>query len=257
MQGVAVFLYDYTGTAARPWAQAGYTCICYDIQHNAVAPRVEDFASGGRVLFVHADLHDRRTLSGIVQAWRGQAVFMGAFPVCTDMAVSGAAHFEAKAEANPLFQDEAADHAIWCGRVGDALGVPYFVENPVSVLSSLWRKPDHTFDPWQYGGYIPAHEAAHPVWPDYIAPFDAYPKKTCLWTGGGYIMPAQKPVAVEAGYSRQHKRLGGKSDKTKNIRSATPRGFSIANFEANAPHIRHLRPVSNSQGDLFAARASA
>ena len=35
------------------------------------------------------------------------------------------------------------------------------------------------------------------------------------------------------GYSDQHNKLGGKSLKTKNIRSATPRGFAQAVFEAN------------------------
>ena len=35
------------------------------------------------------------------------------------------------------------------------------------------------------------------------------------------------------GYSDQHKKLGGKSLKTKNIRSATPRGFAKAVFEFN------------------------
>jgi hypothetical protein len=41
-------------------------------------------------------------------------------------------------------------------------------------------------------------------------------------------MPIKAPVKVEAGYSRQFKKLGGNSLKTKNIRSATPRGFARA-----------------------------
>ena len=34
-----------------------------------------------------------------------------AFPVCTDLAVSGAAHFKRKAERDPLFQRKAANYA--------------------------------------------------------------------------------------------------------------------------------------------------
>lgn len=34
--------------------------------------------------------------------------------------------------------------------------------------------------------------------------------------------------------------LGGKSDRTKNIRSATPRGFARAVFEANNPVTRAI-----------------
>jgi hypothetical protein len=46
-------------------------------------------------------------------------------------------------------------------------------------------------------------------------------------------MPEPIPVQPELGFSRQHTQLGGKSLKTKNIRSATPRGFSRAVFLAN------------------------
>ena len=63
---------------------------------------------------------------------------------------------------------------------------------------------------------------------------DAYPKKTCLWTGNGFTMPWTDPVQPEDGHSRQHLKLGGKSAKTKNIRSATPRGFARAVYEFNS-----------------------
>lgn len=228
-----VSLYDYTGAAAQPWAEAGYPCVCFDIQHSAVMPRVERFQGGGSISYIRADLHDRETLSDIATAYRGKTAFGMAFPVCTDMAVSGAAHFATKLDNDPLFQEKAVDHAVWCEKVFQAIGTPYLIENPVSVLSTKWRKFDHAFEPYQYGGYIPDDQAAHPKWPDYIAPRDAYPKKTCLWTGNGFVMPERRPVDCPPGYSTQHKKLGGKSAKTKNIRSATPRGFARAVFEAN------------------------
>jgi hypothetical protein len=115
------------------------------------------------------------------------------------------------------------------------MAIPYFIENPVSVLATMWRKPNHYFHPWHYGGYIPDAEAYHPRWPEYIAPYDGYPKKTCLWTGGGFKMPAQHHAYIpHGGYSKQHLKLGGKSQRTKDIRSATPRGFAIAIYEANS-----------------------
>ena len=46
-------------------------------------------------------------------------------------------------------------------------------------------------------------------------------------------MPEKKPVSILDRYSDQFKLLGGKSLKTKNIRSATPRGFAKAVCEAN------------------------
>lgn len=223
-----VSLYDYTGEACRPWAESGFDCYAFDVQHNPVLPRVEH-VGGGSITYIFADLHDPEILSRIAVTFRGAAFGM-AFPVCTDMAVSGSRHFESKRGADPMFQDMAATYARLAWLTLDKLGCPFFVENPVSALSSLWRKPDFTFDPFEYGGYIPQDRGEHPRWPEYIAPFDAYPKKTCLWTGGGYRLPEKRPVPVPEGYSRQFYKLGGKSEKTKNIRSATPRGFAIANF---------------------------
>ena len=233
MQQYVISLYDYTGEALKPWAYAGYTCYAFDIQHDKVE-NVTHYSGGGSIHYCHADLHDFSTHSDLFFRFNGRKVAFGmAFPVCTDLAVSGAAWFKKKAEADPLFQQRAAQHAMDCAGLFDDLGCPYFIENPVSVLATKWRKPDHTFHPYEYGGYIAKNNAQHPRWPDFIAPRDAYPKKTCLWTGNGFVMPPKVPVEPESGHSRQHLKLGGKSAKTKNIRSATPRGFAIAVMAAN------------------------
>jgi hypothetical protein len=229
---IVLSLYDYTGEAVKPWAKAGYECHCYDIQHDDT--KVVFYEGGGSIHYKHGDLFETATFLELYNAYRdGSVVFGMAFPVCTDMAVSGARHFKAKAEVDPRFQVTAANRATRCATLFDLLAVPFFVENPVSVLATLWRKPNHSFHPYQYGGYIAEAEAQHPRWPEYIADRDAYPKKTCLWTGNGFNMPVHKAVAPVEGYSKQHLKLGGKSMKTKNIRSATPRGFAIAIYEAN------------------------
>ena len=46
-------------------------------------------------------------------------------------------------------------------------------------------------------------------------------------------MPQKVAVDKPNGYSTQHLKLGGKSQRTKDIRSATPRGFAIAVHDAN------------------------
>jgi hypothetical protein len=33
-KGVVISLYDFTGEACRPWAEAGHQCFCFDIQHD-------------------------------------------------------------------------------------------------------------------------------------------------------------------------------------------------------------------------------
>ena len=232
---IVISLYDFTGEALKPWAAAGYTCYAFDIQH-PVEGRTE-----GNIHYRHADLHRISTFKNLMEEFgdNGDLVVFGmAFPVCTDMAVSGAAHFKRKAERDPDFQLKAVNHAKWCSYFFDDLGIPYFIENPVSVLATKWRKPNHSFHPYEYGGYIPDAQAEHPRWPEYIAPRDAYRKKTCLWTGGGFVMPDTRLVDPEAyhgkGYSTAMMKLGGKSQRTKDIRSATPRGFAQAVFKANS-----------------------
>lgn len=193
----------------------------------------------------YADLHFALTMHRLAELWDDEVAFMFAFPVCTDLAVSGAKHFARKERERPGFQQRAADYAKWCGDLGDMLGCPYLIENPVSVLATLWRAPDHRFDPCDFGGYLPEGDE-HPRWPEIIPARDAYTKRTCLWTGGGFNMPPAKRVdPVTCSYTKadgkvtkgspMFGKLGGKSAKTKNIRSATPRGFARAVFLANAP----------------------
>lgn len=221
---VVVSLFDESGNMGRPWAERGAKVYCFDILNE---PRIERVGKG-QILYNNWDLTLHVTQVA-VQSLEPDILF--AFPPCTDLAVSGAAHFEAKRQRNPDFQNEAVELA----RVVETIAgsdTPFFAENPVSVLSTMWRKPDESFHPYEYGGYLPEDDV-HPRWPDYIAPRDRYRKKTCLWTGNGFIMPPKKSVGDPGQDSAQHSKLGGKSAKTKQIRSETPRGFALAVMEAN------------------------
>jgi hypothetical protein len=101
----------------------------------------------------------------------------------------------------------------------DVLSVPFMIENPVSTLSTYWRKPDHQFDPCDFGGY-PGGEN------------DDYTKRTCLWTGNGFRMPPARRIPPVDG-SRMHRLAPG--PERANLRAATPMGFARAVFEANRP----------------------
>lgn len=212
MKGIVISLCDYTGVATQPWRDAGYDAIHIDPQREG----------NGTILEMMPVI--RKAIMS------GQVKFVMGFPPCTDVAVSGAAHFASKAEKDKHFQAKAALVAEQCRIIGEIAGCPWFFENPVSVFASIFGKPSCSFHPYEFGGYLPEDDE-HPLWPEYIKPRDAYPKKTCLWTGGGFELPDLKPVHVEPGFSDQHNKLGGKSLRTKNIRSATPRGFAQAIFE--------------------------
>lgn len=215
---ILVSLFDLTGYAVKPFTDAGWKTIIIDTQH--VAERHDHPRA---TLALPWEINDETEKD--VAAFEPDLII--SFPPCTDMAVSGAAHFAKKRAADPDFQKKASHLARAAERIAAKRNTPYLVENPISVLSSLWRKPDFIFQPYEFGGWLPEDDV-HPEYPDYIMPRDAYPKMTCYWTGNGFRLPIKKPVEVAPGYSIQHKKLGGKSMKTKNIRSASPRGVFIA-----------------------------
>jgi len=198
-RGLVLSLCDRTGNMVRPWAEAGYACITVDVQPAAhFMPNVMPIQAD-----VCAFLPPRTAYT---------AVF--AFPPCTDLAVSGARWFREKG----LYGLSAALKIVEaCARICEWSGAPWMLENPIGTLSSYWRKPDFTFDPYEYGGYLSPSG-------------DAYTKRTCLWTGGGFIMPAKRPVPPVEG-SRMHRLPPGphRADQ----RSETPIGFARAVFEAN------------------------
>ena len=91
-----------------------------------------------------------------------------AFPPCTDLAVSGARHFERKRQDGS--QQKSIDFFMLfanhnCSKIA--------IENPVSIMSSKWRKPDQIIQPYMFG-----HEAK---------------KTTCLWLKG---LPKLKPTKI-------------------------------------------------------------
>lgn len=230
-----VSLFDRSGNAVRPWALEGFTCYCFDIEQTE---RNEQYGKG-KILYLEADLSDIDVLAYIVYGL--QPKFLLGFPPCTHLAVSGAKHFEEKMFENPSFQHEAVDLCRTVEFVGELCECPWFLENPVSRLSTLWRKADHYYHPRDFGGYL-SPDDTHPTWPEYIPAQDAYMKLTCGWSGNGFIFPKEKPVTAITSVSENgikgsmtFKLLGGKSDRTKEIRSETPRGFALAVRIANMP----------------------
>ena len=232
-----ISLFDLTGEMCKPWADAGYQCFIFDMQHTEES--IQQATTGH--LYIRKVGGDASTWAApIRQIFAAYDVAMlFSFPACTDLAISGAGHFAAKAAGNPSYRAEAMA-LVYLGRdIGEQYGVPYMIENPVSVISTEWRKPDYMFQPCDYGGYLPEVGDVSP-YPDVIPARDAYTKKTCLWTGNGFRMPEARPVEPVKfqdknglNYSGPAFKLGGKSLRTKNIRSATPRGFAKAVFEAN------------------------
>lgn len=235
---VILSLFDYTGYAVKPWADAGYTCYCYDILHPVQGKKE------GNIYFQYADLDIRKEWEDIIlQHVDEDVILILSWPPCDDLSVSGAKHFESKLRKDPKVQIRAVERAVNSKRLADALDSKYVIENPISMLSTLWQKPNAYINPCDYGGYL-SEDDEHPDYPDIIPSQDAYTKKTSLWYGNGFLLPTPKPVTpivlervTKSGKtikgSPQFMKLGGKSFRTKTIRNATPRGFAQAIYEEN------------------------
>lgn len=236
MSKVIWSLFDESGYAVLPWAEAGYTCYCI----NADDADHGDYAEL-KVRIDHPMIHyvnrwiDKAFFDDAVAGLLpelGKPSIILAFPPCTDLANSGSRSWAKKREANPDFQIDATITARIAANLGNYWSIPWMVENPAGMLSALWRKPDVYVEPWEFGGFLTSCPV-HPHFPEYIADLDAYHKKTGLWYGQGFKPPIKDEVYVTPGLSKQYKKLGGKSTKTKVIRSLTPRGLARAIFEAN------------------------
>jgi hypothetical protein len=95
-----------------------------------------------------------------------------AFPSCTHIAVSGAAWFEQKRKDGR--QQQGIDFFM---EFANAKCDKIAIENPVGIMSSVWRKPDQIIQPYQFG--------------------DPVSKKTCLWLKN---LPCLTPTdVVDAG----------------------------------------------------------
>jgi hypothetical protein len=197
---IVVSLFDYTGNMVAPWAEAGYLCYCVDLHHLLGEHQT------GNIIRVGADVREWLPPYAAIQV-------LFAFPPCTHVAVSGARWFKDKGLGALIDTLQLFESTI---RLAEWTKAPYMIENPVSMVSSYWRRPDYTFDPCDYGGY---------------AADEAYTKRTCLWTGNGFAIPKTRRVEPFEG-SRMH-RLPP-SDHRGTLRSVTPKGFAQAVFEANS-----------------------
>ena len=132
---------------------------------------------------------------------------MIAHPPCTDLAVSGAAWFAKKRmngsqQASASFFMKLAKADIPC----------IAIENPVCIMSRLWRKPDQILQPWMFG--------------------HTEQKATCLWLKGLKPLQQTNNVHQEMMTLPKNKRerlhyLPPSEDRWK-LRSATYQGIADA-----------------------------
>lgn len=143
-----------------------------------------------------------------------------AFPPCTDLAVSGARHF-AKKRADGR-QQRSIEFFM---RFVNADCQKIAIENPIGIMSSIYRKPDQIIQPYQFG--------------------DHARKSTCLWLKGlhklsptnivdcGEIARGGFSIGASLNYARDEngKILSWNDPRTAKARSKTFPGIARAMAE--------------------------
>jgi hypothetical protein len=264
-KGIVLSLCDYSGAWSRPFIALGYTVVRVDPMHDAgrmttegttvhgsmVAALMPDggyslAATAGQLAdylaesciepglliasLVRSQLEPRDQRS--LPAFGQRIVGVLSAPPCTHFSGSGARHWAGK----------DAD-----GRTGEAIRIVldclhvvhlckpdwHALENPVGRIARLVPEvggmPDKfIFDPCDFATLADGDQLT-----------EAYTKKTCLWgsfKSPKYLADRVEPVMFERTRKDGSKvrgswmwaNLGGKSERTKALRSKTPTGFARA-----------------------------
>lgn len=125
-----------------------------------------------------------------------------AFPPCTDLAVSGARWFAEK-KANGQ-QQKSIDFFMKFTNLNCKCVA---IENPIGIMSNIYRKPDQIIQPWQFGhGEV---------------------KATCLWLKN---LPKLKPTKIVDGRQPKIWKMPPGPERAK-LRSKTYSGIAEAMAE--------------------------
>jgi site-specific DNA-cytosine methylase len=138
-----------------------------------------------------------RNHRGINEFWFDLVI---AFPPCTHLCVSGARWFKDKQQ-----QQKDAIHFFMM-----FAGLPYqkiAIENPVGIMSTVYRKPDQIIQPWMFG--------------------HGETKSTCLWLKG---LPLLVPTSIVEGREHRIHKMAPSPDRSRE-RSRTYQGIADAMAE--------------------------
>lgn len=142
-----------------------------------------------------------------------------AFPPCTDLAVSGARWFPEKIKNGS--QRRSIEFFMKFANCGCE---KIAIENPIGIMSSVWRKPDQIIQPWMFG--------------------HGETKATCLWLKN---LPTLKPTNIVSGREPKVWKMAPGPDRAK-MRAKTYPGIACAMAEqwagkcANSQHLPLDKP---------------
>lgn len=233
-------LFDESGVMSQPFWDNGWDVIQWDI-------KLHEFMDINLLEDVETVLDMFEYVDGII-----------AQPPCTDFTVSGAQYWPKKdangttAKSLELVYQVMRLANLFTPTDPDYDDVFFWVcENPVGRLPKLLPELGKPLivNPYEFAGYIP-HTAqtlsrlntirakngcgVTDCEAEFVVKHNAYTKKTCLFGNfnRNLVRKEIEPVkcAPQGSFTQ---RYGGKSDKTKELRSKAPQGLALAFYEAN------------------------
>lgn len=252
-QKTLLSLFDYSGTWAKPFADAGWIIHQWDI-------KLSEFMDINLIEDAETALELFEDVTGIIAA-----------PPCTDFSSSGAHVWKFKDEDGRTHKSVELVKQVMrlvnlFAPTDPEYDEPFFwaIENPVGRMGELTGlgKPWY-FQPCEFAGYV-KHKRSEILELDrireksltekitreegnFVMEMEAYTKKTGIW--GAFGIPEKKPIEPVYVTSSKGERFspvawftGGKSAKTKELRSNTPLGFAMAFYEANKNYRAQFQP---------------
>lgn len=207
-----ISLFDHSGNVSKPYRDSvEWDVIQIDIK-NGQDILTWDYIRAFRKYIQHSDVMPEVGIIAMIP--------------CTDYALSGARHFKRKDSdgSTELSQRLVEKTKEIIDFFDFTLNILRFwqIENPMSrihILNPWMGKPRLKFNPCDYAGYAPDPDK------------DRYNKATWLW--GKFNIPEKKRLEPHYKENPGWKILGGKSERTKELRSITPLGFCQAFYEFN------------------------
>lgn len=172
-------------TVCKAFRKRGFQAYSCDIQD----------CSGG-----HPEWHIKEDVYYVSHYNAFEWDMMIAFPPCTHLAVSGARWFKGK-------KKEQEQAFLFFMSLATAPIGHICLENPISIISTRWQKPNQIIQPWQFG--------------------HGETKATCLWLNS---LPLLKPTNIVEGREQRIWKMPPSSDRQK-LRSKTYPGIAEAMAE--------------------------
>lgn len=141
---------------------------------------------------------EHTTRATFVMCWITRGIWQS-FTPCTDLSVSGARHFAEKRLNGRQYAAVSFFMSLTKTKIPKVA-----IENPICIMSTLWRRPDQIIQPWMFG--------------------HGETKATCLWLSG---LPPLKPTCVVPGREARIHKMPPAADRGK-LRSETYLGIAEA-----------------------------